>query len=217
MSTERDEIDAIISEINTKESRRKMQAALPRQLKVAPISVSRVTKPPKSKTKNRALLACAVAVVCLGVVSMLHKMISESGPAPVEITVGTAPTMKDSSQFIVDALHRTSDRESAMANMRLDAKSAAFFPVSELKVPEDGSPTTIYCLLRARLDTATEKRWREGGLLQADASSESFVRKVTLKSRNDVDNLYDWHVESVAWALDQIGSSHQTADASSSN
>ena len=113
---------------------------------------------------------------------------------------------------IIPAMNR-----STLARMNLDSKTTAFFPVSELKLADDGTPTTIFCLLRARLDNATEKRWKDAGLLEADVSSESFVRSVTLKNRNDVDNLYDWHVESVALTLDQNGHEHDIAAAGLKN
>jgi len=71
----------------------------------------------------------------------------------------------------------------------------------DLKLPFDGKPLVVYALLYARLDEATEKRWREAGLFKNEVVPNTFLRAVTLANPESLSFLLDWHVEGILLKL----------------
>ena len=82
---------------------------------------------------------------------------------------------------------------------KLEAKGARwnFKPIDSLRLPENGASLTVYLLMYARLDSATETIWQQAGMFKDEQTDvrRPFLRKVTLSSQECLDRLFDWHVE----------------------
>lgn len=86
--------------------------------------------------------------------------------------------------------------ETLSAGQKIELRS-----VGDLKLPLDGKPLVAYALLYARLDEATEKRWRDAGLFKNEVVPNSFLRTVTLANPDSQSLLLDWHVEGILLKL----------------
>lgn len=87
--------------------------------------------------------------------------------------------------------------EALYGNQKLE-----WLKISTMDLPKYGKPRVVSAVLYARLDDATEKRWRDAGLFKSEGIiATPFVRKVTISNREDLDLLLDWHVEGVVASL----------------
>lgn len=77
-----------------------------------------------------------------------------------------------------------------------------FYPVAAVSLPKPGQKTVIYCLLYSILDPFTEQNWKNAGMFKDEGRVISpFLRTITIASQESLDNLNDWHIESIAFSI----------------
>jgi hypothetical protein len=93
----------------------------------------------------------------------------------------------------------------ALSRFDIDLNSSAFMPPARLTLRPDGQPFTVYCVMFASLDPETESAWKQSGMLKEESSMLSpFLRKVTVRNQETLENVIDWHVESVTLTAPKI-------------
>jgi len=167
----------------------------------------------EQRTTQRLLLGAGVLLILFGLAGAVFYGDSaetaaisapESGPNPAYPAVAAAAITSDPqlSAAAIEAIPQSVDdsvRDSSLAQfIRIDGIVPSFQPVRELVLPEAGKAPTVFCLLRVRLDRATEERWQASGMLDNERLLSPFIRTVTLANQEARDNLVDWHVEGVA-------------------
>jgi hypothetical protein len=110
---------------------------------------------------------------------------------PAAIPTGGGPTYNAASL----SMNRQPE---TLADFEIDLKNSAYFPPRRLTLPASGKPLTVYCVMFASLDPATESVWRQAGMFDNEGTVLSpFLRKVTVRDQQTLENLIDWHVEAV--------------------
>ncbi len=120
---------------------------------------------------------------------------ASTGSGSTSGSVSGSTTMPPSQMNALNGRLRPHD---LLESLRVRGKVFAWTTPDKLVLPP-GKKLTIKCLLRAQLDPFTAREWKRAGLLdQEPVVSNPFFRTITLSSKEDLERLYDWHVESVA-------------------
>jgi hypothetical protein len=146
----------------------------------------RRTRPSNAR---RIIVQAAACLICVVAVSMLVSfMLNTRGNTTASVA---APER-------IDAEFQSQLRADSAAHADAPPSAFRFVPVSALTAPEEGKPLRVHCLLRAELDPFTFALWQRKGMLSNAEFSKPFLPLVTIKDRESLELLFDWHVESVA-------------------
>ena len=168
---------------------------------------------PVDKRKQFLILSAAIAFLAIGAGSLIYTSFSSAEvPASGDAlaTASTSDTNANAGSTGGSAANepvylglsskiRPSDYLERIAKKK--GVKLELAPVSSIRLPADGHPLTLYCLLRSELDLNTLQNWKTAGMITSLGIERPFIRKVTIANQECLDNLNDWHVEAVSPTL----------------
>ncbi|HYF48619.1 MAG TPA: hypothetical protein VEJ63_04405 [Planctomycetota bacterium] len=172
-------------------------------------------KPSKLKLKEYSMLLAACVLVAAGIamsfssnmaVVRAEKPEPYTGTGEEQATPSAAPAMAPAQTAVAPAQRSSFQPHlgrlrpaNLVESLEVDGQKLDFVSFGDLRLPANGGALTVYVLLHAQLDDRTEQAWRRCGMLQDEGRTVSpWLRKVTVRDQNTLDNLIDWHVDKVA-------------------
>lgn len=176
------------------------------------------------RRKQRVLLGVALGVLVLGFASTAFKIAAPpSEEALAEAAAAAAPPLSPQETESIHAVSRVLEskfpraekarwvdqrrdyvleRQRLLKNLEVDGQSLRFFPVTDVKLRDDGQPLACYCLLHMPLDPMTEGNWARAGLLRQETDIVSpFLRYVVLDNAEALQYLEHGCVDRVTYSL----------------
>jgi hypothetical protein len=180
-----------------------------------PITPVIFTKPKKPSRKRLKILVGLFFIALLALAYNFRADLARLKNGSVEAEASVAAAAGGSATLVAAGPEAAQTRHHAhtvlsnrlrprtfLSSLQFAGKPPVWTPVKELQPPAPGQKRIVYCLMYAQLDPQTEKTWRDAKMFQDEVSPLSpFLRTVTLTTRESLENLYDWHVESVTSTL----------------
>jgi len=177
---------------------------------------------------SRVGFVAGIALMAIGFGAMCFKAAAPAAPEAVEVAgegegVQAAPRLSPAEVERLDAEARVAwskipraetarwvdqprddakERARLLRSLEVEGKGPRFFPPCDLKLPADGKPVTLYCLLHVPLDPASEETWAKAGMFREEHDIVSpYLRTVVIDSADTRRHLDHGFVDRLACSI----------------